>query len=192
MSEHETTNHWARATVWLHWAAALLLVALAAVGKYMVDLPPSSPMRLWLTRLHVVFGVALVLLTLVRLWFRGVRRAPAALPIPKLHAMGLSLVHFMLYTITFAVGTSGVATVLNGGLQSYLKGSAHEMPALDLVTARSVHENLAFSLLSLVALHIGSVVLVELQYGKTMERMLPRGRQQPPPSSPTSSWGQHA
>jgi cytochrome b561 len=151
-----------------------VLVALTAIGKYMVDLPPGAASRLWLTRLHVLFGCVLLLLTAARLWFRMVRQAPPPPPAPKLHLLGLRIAHFLLYALTLGVVASGLATALGTEWVSYLQGRTEDAPAFVMSAARAVHENLAFSLLSLLALHIGAVMMVELQYGKTLERVLPQ------------------
>jgi cytochrome b561 len=168
-------NRWSRETISLHWLAALVLVSLTAIGKYMVDLPPSAASRLWLSRLHVLLGCVLLVLTAARLWFRVVRPAPPAPPAPKLQVLGLRAAHVALYVLTLGVVASGLTTAADTSWVSYLKGHAAEAPALAMSAARAVHENLAFSLLSLLALHIGAVMMVELQYGKTLVRILPEG-----------------
>lgn len=168
-----TRDRWSGANVALHWLGALLVVGLATAGFVMTDLPSSSDARLVLSRAHTIGGAALMLLTVVRLVVRARGPAVEPLPLSELHRRGVGAIHATMYLVTFAIGASGFATGAQSAWPDYLGGAIAEAPALESLASREVHEVLAFALLGLVGLHVGGVMLQQVQKGRTLRRMLP-------------------
>src|SRR5438445_13705604 len=66
------------ALVVLHWALALLIIAALALGALvMVNIPNSSPMKIEAVRSHMMGGMAILGLMLVRLVIRARSAHPA-------------------------------------------------------------------------------------------------------------------
>jgi len=87
---------------------AFLILAMLAVGKYMVSLDETSHLRFTLTQWHKTIGVLLLLLAVARLLWRFTHRAPAhpkAAPLwEKLAAHGS---HIILYALLFIAPITG-------------------------------------------------------------------------------------
>lgn len=58
---------YSRARVWLHWAAALLVAGMIALGTVMGGLERGDPLRPLLLQWHLVAGLSVLAITLVRL-----------------------------------------------------------------------------------------------------------------------------
>lgn len=165
-------DRWSRSSVLLHWLTAAFIVGLTAGGFIMSDLPPDSGLRLVISRLHTVSGFGLMFLTVVRLVVRS-RSAPTPLALPELHLRGVRVVHGLMYAATFALGASGVGMAAKSEWPSYVRGELSEAPDLAHLAPREVHEAAVFTLLLLVALHVGGVILQQVRHGRTLRRMLP-------------------
>jgi cytochrome b561 len=91
----------------LHWAMAILIFGLLALGFYMHDLP-LSPEKLQLYSWHKWAGVTAFLLVLVRLAWRAAHRPP---PLPSAMPAHLQVAahagHFLLYVLMLAIPLSG-------------------------------------------------------------------------------------
>ena len=108
-------------------------------------------------QLHIFAGGAVLLLTLLRLFFRnkdGVPQAIGNTPMDKV-AKGI---HHLLYTTLFVLPLSGIATVFTSDAgRALLSGDAKRLPGKDVyepVFAHSVHENMVIVLVVLVAIHV--------------------------------------
>lgn len=164
---------WSKTSMALHWGSAALIVGLAIAGFVMTDLPGDSSSRLWLSRMHTVFGLTLMLGTVIRLVVRWRGTAPQPLPLPLLHRRGIALVHGLLYVVLFGLGASGAMTGARSTWPDYLRGDLTRVPALDLLASRQVHEVLVFALITLIVLHVGGVFVQEMRGGGALRRMLP-------------------
>lgn len=166
-------ERWSGATVALHWLGATLLVGIGAAGFVMSDLPAGSSERLLLSRMHTVFGVTLMLVTIARLLVRRRSRAVAPLPLSDLHRRGVTVIHGLLYGVTFAIGMSGALTGATSAWPDYVLGRLSNAPALHEIAAREAHEVLVFALLGLVSAHVGGVMVHQLRKGGSLRRMVP-------------------
>lgn len=157
----------------IHWATALLLVAIIAAGYTMTELASTDPLRRNLGRLHTIGGNLLGLMTLARLVVLRRSARPPALGTSRVHAKGIAAVHALLYVLTFAVIGTGLGTALPSTWHEYLKGDLPTPPSFEAVASRQVHETLAFVLAVLVTTHILGVIVQEVRGGGVLRRMLP-------------------
>lgn len=166
-------ERWSTPSVVLHWLAASLIVGLATAGFVMTDLAADSTARLLISRMHTLGGATLMVLTVARLIVR--RRGPAVTPLPvsDLHRRGIGAIHALLYVVTFAIGASGVVTGAMSAWPNYLRGQLDQAPALEALASREAHELLVFTLIALVALHVGGVMLQQVRTGGVLKRMVP-------------------
>ena len=98
------------ATIALHWISALLVIALWTIGQT-VDVFPNGPLRIDYRSVHIVLGVTLGALLLVRLGWRLTRRE--TLP-PIDHGLLLAIAritHWLLYALLIAAVVLGIANV---------------------------------------------------------------------------------
>ena len=157
-----TTRYTATAKT-LHWAMAILIFGLLALGFYMHDLP-LSPEKLKLYSWHKWAGVCAFLLVLVRLAWRAAHRPP---PLPATMPAHLQFAahagHFLLYALMLAIPLSGWLMSSAKGFQTVWFGV---LPIPDLVgkdkelgdLLQSVHMvlNLVFAIA--IAGHIGAAL----------------------------------
>ena len=157
----------------LHWLIALLILSLIAVGMYMTELDKEAPLRAQIYGLHKAFGVTVLGLVVLRiLWIK--LSAPPLLPAALEHweRQLAKTVKVLLYI-----------TMLFTPLAGYLMSNAADKPVsffglaqLPAFVAPSkelrelfgeAHEILAYTLLTLVILHV---------VGALKHRLLDRNR----------------
>jgi len=158
-----TAPRYTRTAQGLHWAIAILLFGLVALGFYMHDLP-LSPRKLQLYSWHKWAGVTVFLLAIVRLAWRATH-TPPPLPASTPRVVGLAAhaAHMLLYVLMFAMPLSGWLMSSAKGFQTVWFGV---LPIPDLLSKdlalgeqlAEVHEALAITLLAVVALHVAGAL----------------------------------
>ncbi len=148
----------------LHWLMAVLVLGLATLGFYMVDLTYYDPWYQKAPNLHRSLGVLFFILAALRLGWRKLKPPPPLsdelLPLERLAA---HLVHGLLYAMMFLLPISGYLITTAKGEPIVVFGLL-EIPSLfdsvagQLITnledaAGTVHLVLALILLALVAVH---------------------------------------
>ncbi|MFT4727956.1 MAG: cytochrome b561/polyisoprenoid-binding protein YceI [Granulosicoccus sp.] len=154
-----------------HWLIAFFIIGLLAIGKYMTGLAENDPVRFQLTQWHKSFGIAVLLLSVLRLLWRFSHRPPpepATLPTWQKHVSGL--VHLSLYALMFALPITGwimvSASPLN--IDTVLFGVIpwpHIPPFPDLPNKESIatafrdyHEIAGSALIVLLLAHVGAAL----------------------------------
>ncbi len=164
---------WSRGHAALHWAAALIVFALATLGFLMSDADPDGAARLWMSRAHVGLGWLLLFVTIARLVSRR-RRPVEPIAMAPLHRRMATLVEGATYLFVLLAFASGLATVVTAGWPAYLAGGI-PAPDIEELPAREAHELFVFGVLGLAGTHIAGVVLHELRVGGALRRMFPSG-----------------
>lgn len=146
------------ALVALHWLlAVLLLIALGMGTLSLQHMPNGSPEKVDALRGHMIAGISILVLTVLRLVIRRVTAhpAPASTGNPLLDRIGRGT-HHALYLLVILMALSGIATAVQAGLPAIVfGGSGAPLPAnFAAYTPRAVHGVIAALLLALVALHI--------------------------------------
>ncbi len=142
----------------IHWTTAVLIVALFATG--LLAAGQADPVaQLALVRVHVPLGIAVLLLTLLRIvWWWAIDRRPA--PVagqPALQQRAATAVHALLYVIVLALAASGIATlVLSGAMPAIIAGTT--LPPLEQLVPRLAHGVTSKLLLALLAAHVGAAL----------------------------------
>lgn len=150
------------ALVILHWLLAALLLFVLAMGTLSLrELPNAAPEKLFALRGHMIFGVGILLLTLIRLAVRaGTRRPPpAATGNTLLDRLG-PLVHGALYAAVILMAASGIALALQAGLPGIVfgGGGAPLPESFSAFAPRKVHGLLSKLLMVLIALHVAGAL----------------------------------
>ena len=165
----------------LHWLVALLIFAAFPLGMYMHDLP-LSPDKLQLYSYHKWLGITVLLLAVLRVFWRATP-TPPALPenLPRWQNIASHATHQFLYVLIFVVPLSGWMMSSAKGFKTVWFGV---LPLPDLLAKDkalgemlgTVHANLNYRLLALVLLHIAAALKHRLiDRDEVMSRMLPTG-----------------
>lgn len=163
----------------LHWASALLIAAAFVMGLTIDALPRDS--RPPYLNLHVLVGLAVVVLALVRLGWRAGHAAPPPANSGPLATLALKLGHGALYLLMLVVPLIGFAPLfargrgINFGL--FQIASPIERTKDWIGPTTEVHEIAAYALIALAVGHAAAAVYhqVALKDG-LMLRMMPERR----------------
>lgn len=154
---------YSRVAVWLHWIIALLIVLNLLLGFYHEEF--DRPVRSAMMNIHKATGLTILVLTLVRIAWRLGHRPPPFDPLMKRWEIGLArLVHWLFYALLIALPLSGWLVVSTSGRETSYFGLFEVAPlpvtreddAHELM--EEVHEYLAYSMLGLLALHVGGAL----------------------------------
>lgn len=142
--------------VTLHWIVALLIfMALIAGTLVFSHMPTTDPNKVIALRIHVIMGVGIGALMLIRLITRQrtAHPAPASTGFPLADRLA-PLAHGALYTLVFLMVASGLTLSVQSGLGNALFADA-AMPAdFHDYAPRAVHGLIAWLLILTIALHI--------------------------------------
>lgn len=164
----------------LHWAMAILLFGLLALGFYMQGLP-LSPEKLQLYSWHKWAGVSAFLLVAFRLFWRMTHRPPA-LPerMPKRMQFAAHAGHLLLYVLMIAIPLSGWLMSSAKGFQTVYFGV---LPIPDLLDKNKavgdllalVHTSLNLLFVAVLAGHIAAALKHHcIDKDDILTRMLPK------------------
>lgn len=165
----------------LHWGAVLVVILAWVLGVLGDELPRGSPRSLGLYT-HILTGLAVFALTVIRLSWRLVDRSPAAEPTPFGDAwmgLGAKLAQLALYALLLLVPVTGIVL-------QFARGDS--LPLFGLVdvaspwppdrtfarAAKGVHELLAHGLMAVAGLHAAAAMVHHWIFkDRTLVRMLP-------------------
>ena len=91
----------------LHWLIALLVITCYAVGIYREGLPKTD-FRAWLLSFHMWLGMAVLILTVVRIGWRKIMPPPPHLPAPRMQTLAAKAGHFALLLFTILLPVIGL------------------------------------------------------------------------------------
>ena len=168
-----------------HWLMAVLLVALLALGWYMVRLPDVGfdSRKIMLILYHKEIGIAALALALARLAWRAGHVLPALVEtLPDWQQVVTRFVHLCFYGLMIALPVSGwLMSSAAGFTMSFLE--LFELP--DLVPRDDylfgllveVHRWLGYALVAAIAVHAGAALNHHfVRRDVTLEKMLPGSR----------------
>lgn len=124
------------------------------------NMPNSSPEKIGALKGHMVAGVLILLLMLVRLVVRLLTAHPSAIKTGFSLADQLApIAHFLLYASVLVMAASGIAMSVGADLPAVVFGGQGALPAeFTHLPARTVHGIAAKVLMALIALHVTAVV----------------------------------
>ncbi len=104
-----TTSSWGSAARAFHWILGITIIGMLAFGWWMNHIP-ARPDRLFYRSIHADIGYVVLLLTVLRLIWRGFNPAPAMPPeTPKWQRIAAHISHGALYLVVILVTMLGWA-----------------------------------------------------------------------------------
>ena len=175
-------DRWGPVSQALHWSIALLVLAMAAIGLSLDELP-RSPKWFWVYDLHKSIGLLLLALVVVRLAWRLYAGAPPPVSgLPRIQRFAAGATHAVLYLLILAMPLSGWLYDSASGLRPLQWFGLFAVPKLvgadeDLADdLHDLHEDLFAILVVVALLHVAAAVWHHVFRGDaTLARMLPRG-----------------
>lgn len=142
----------------LHWTLAALILTMLAAGFPM--LPTSDPRKIGILAAHMMVGMTILMLTLLRLVVRlrtSRRRGAAGKTRPLKVASKLAQAGS--YILVLAMTGSGLAAAVMSGLNQIVFGATGQpLPAdMSSYAAFGVHRALAIVLTALIAAHVAII-----------------------------------
>lgn len=171
-------TQYSKRMVMVHWLTLALLLAAWFLGDSLSELTDASHATLAAYFIHILVGGAVLLLTVVRLFFRSKDGVPAPVGTSTMDKVATGVHHF-LYLILFLLPVSGLVTVITSTAgRALLSGDASLLPkegGFHGVLAHEAHETLVTVLIVLVAVHVlGAIKHQFLLKDGLMERMMLR------------------
>jgi cytochrome b561 len=135
-----------------------MIIAALLMGTFVLEpTPNSSPEKLFTLRAHMIAGIAILVLTIMRFLVRvrTLKPEPATIGNPVLDRLAV-LTHYGLYILVVLMAASGIATSAMAGLPDIVFGrSGAPLPeSFSVFPPRVAHGVLAKLLMAFVALHI--------------------------------------
>jgi cytochrome b561 len=151
-------THYTRTAVSLHWLMTAFVLAALFMGWTMTDMA-ISPTKLKLYNYHKWVGVTILVLAMLRIYWRLTHRAPPLLPMPRWQQWAAHVGHGGLYALMLAVPLSGWCYSNASGYPIVYLGwiALPDLVGKDKELAAqwvAVHGALAFALVVLVVLHV--------------------------------------
>lgn len=171
--------------VTLHWLIALMIfVALAAGGLVLANMPPDSPDKVTGLGGHMIFGMAIGVLLIVRLITRLRTAHPphAQTGNNLLDRIGV-WTHWGFYALIAGMVLTGLATAYGAGLFPIVYGGVAETlpPGLAELPQRAAHGFIATLLVALIGLHIAAAIYHQMILKDGLLRRMWFGNRTPNP-----------
>ena len=142
----------------LHWLIALGIVALLALGLYMVGLPRGLPFKSVLLNLHKSLGLTVFLLVVIRIAARAARSAPPLPPMRPWQRAAAHVTQGLLYVGMVAMPVTGYLGSSFNRYGTRFWGIPLPQWGWDDKPLRGIffgiHEAIAWALIVLIALHV--------------------------------------
>lgn len=177
----------------LHWAIALGVIGLLAVGWWMGDLP-NGPRKIGIYKLHKSVGLTVLALMTLRIVLRlADRRRPTPPAMPAWQQRAADASHVLMYLLLLAMPLSG--WLYNSASNFPLKWfELFRVPALSgadptlKAISGAVHEYAAIALAVLVSLHVAAALKHHLvDRDGVLRSMLPFASARPAPAAGAAS-----
>ena len=144
----------------MHWMTALAVLVMLGSGLA-ADRLAGDPATENILVFHVVTGIAVVALTLLRiLWWTFADRKPREpASMPRWQARVAKGVHLAFYAVILLMGSSGIAMIALSGAGTILFGQAPgPLPRFEEFVPRGPHGLLAWIMIGLAAVHVGAAL----------------------------------
>lgn len=155
MSWKSSTQRYGGVAIAIHWVSAVAILIQLALG-FAAAASDDNATKADLLRAHVMLGIFVVALTLIRIAWWWIDRRPAPLSaLAWWQAASERVVRVLLYLLILILGASGIALLaLSGAAKLLFFGAARPLPDFAQFPPLAAHAAAATALLGLAALHI--------------------------------------
>ncbi len=145
------------ALVVLHWAITIMVFVALGMGTFVLtEIPNTSPDKVMGLNDHVIAGMSILVLMLMRLGVRLSTKKPphATTGNTILDKVGV-FTHYAFYVLVFLMAASGIGTLMLAGLSDFLFGGLGALlpESFYIFPLRIAHGIVAKLLIALIALH---------------------------------------
>jgi cytochrome b561 len=158
----------------IHWTTALLVIFMLVIGKVSLKWMPNDAAKIFPLAAHMITGISILVLTLVRIFIRlrFPKPAPATAGNRFLDAIGV-ITHYLLYLGALGMGISGLGIASQAGLLSSVFGGSGALPEDFFVyPVRYGHGYLSSALILIILLHTGAAIFHQfIRKDKLLSRM---------------------
>ena len=154
----------------LHWVSAILLFAQIPLGFYLVDLD-FGPKRLDIENIHVIVGLSLFYLVILRLLYKIFNPTPRLEPsVFKGQKFLAKLNHILLYVTILSITISGIFKKLfNGETLIIIFKKIRIQDNFELGELfYDIHVYSNYLLIALIAIHLMAVVIHKLFFNDNL------------------------
>jgi len=128
-SRSEVQTRYSPLIVTLHWLVALLVLLEAFIGVGFLHFLPNTAIKITPLSVHMFLGLAMLVLTVVRIFARALTPAPPMTSAghPLLDLLG-GITHFLLYVFTVLAALTGVLLAINSHVLGLMVGGQVSSP----------------------------------------------------------------
>ncbi len=178
-----------KVAVWLHWSIGILIVLLLVIGFLMGNIPKDDiSLRALVYNWHKTLGLLVLVLSIVRLFWKLTHKAPAPLlGLKAWEKTAAKSLHTLFYMFMIGMPLVGWAIISTSRFPSFFFNAAKmripELPfwqALDKAAKHDVHEFfeethelMAFAAIALILLHVFAALKHHKAGKDILVRMLP-------------------
>ncbi|OIR19772.1 hypothetical protein GALL_06560 [mine drainage metagenome] len=151
-------KQYSKRTALIHWLVFLLVIAALFLG-HELDESKNAAQKISMFPIHFLIGDLVLLLVLLRIYFRKKDGEPApANDNPLLNKIA-AVTHVLLNLSLIAVAVSGIVTAVTSGvIEALKKGDPNLIPDFGKVDAKEFHELFIGIMLLLVAFHVAAAL----------------------------------
>lgn len=162
MQLKNTSTRFGLVAIIFHWVIAILIIGMLALGLYMVNLPISIQ-KLQYYRWHKEFGLLVLWLVILRLFWRISNVTPELTTLPWYERIAARLVHLAFYGFMLAMPITGWLLSSAAGLTPSFFGLFTVPTLIPPNEAQRqlfdiTHEWLAYAFIATIALHIAAAL----------------------------------
>ncbi|MER2493347.1 cytochrome b [Catenovulum sediminis] len=172
-----STDKYSKLTRLCHWLSAILILALFAVGVWMVELSYYDDWYQKAPEQHKNFGLLLLCIMLIRLLSRLVSKAPPGLG-KKWEQTAAKVTHIALYILIFLIISTGYLISTASGKDIIWFNWVHVPPIISYQDQQAdiagvVHQYAAYFMIFLAVIHVAAALKHQLiDKHKILQRML--------------------
>jgi len=151
-------KQYSKRTAILHWLIFLLVVAAFFLG-HQLDESKDGAQKLALFPVHFLIGDLILILVLVRIYFRKVDGEPAPANANPLLNKVAAATHMLLNLSLIATAiTGGITAVTSGVIEALKKSDPTLIPDFEHVGAKEFHELFITIMLLLLVFHVAAAL----------------------------------
>ena len=156
----------------IHWITAILVLLLFILGKYMEDMELIQ--KTGLIRVHILLGMLVLFLTLIRTWLYFKRKRPARLKTSSnFHDKVIKWIHNGFYFLLYGITLSGISVAIQG---SYREALIRDNPGASIakdLPSLLVHNLISMLIILFFVLHVvGFIIHLIKTQENTLKRIL--------------------